>query len=192
LRRQLLNLESDAADGPEPGPLERIYHRVVGALLCDIDGTIRVSFEFLPLPWLRTYRQAKAWLNEGKAAPDQRRSMGQEFVAYKETILAGLIVLGLVALADYYTGAAVSLMPFYIIPAAILTLIINRRWGTIAAVFSALVWALLQNVDNPLVNLKRPGVWLWDASMRFLVIEIVVLLLNRIRVEIRTKEHLSD
>jgi hypothetical protein len=51
---------------------------------------------------------------------------------------------------------------------------------------------LLQNVDNPLVNLKQPGVWLWDTFMRFLVVEIVVLLLERIRVEIRSKEHLPD
>ena len=118
--------------------------------------------------------------------------MREEFFSYKETILASLVVLILVLVADYFTTAAVSLMPFYIIPAAILALVVNRRWGTIAAALSALSWALLQNVDNPLVNLKQPGVWLWDAFMRFLVVEIVVLLLERIRVEIRSKEHLPD
>jgi hypothetical protein len=191
LRLELLNLQRNAAVGPEPHLFERLYHRFAGRLLCGLDGAIRVGFEFLPLPWLRTYRQAKAWFNEGNVAPDQRRSLGEEFIIYKETILAGLFVLGLVAVADYFTTAAVSLMPFYIIPAAILTIVINRRWGTIAAALSALVWGLLQNVDNPLVNLTRPGVWLWDAFMRFLVVEIVVLLLERIRIEIRSKKPLD-
>jgi hypothetical protein len=83
-------------------------------------------------------------------------------------------------------------MPFYILPAAILTLVVNRRWGTIAATLSALVWAFIQNVDNPLVNLSRPGIWLWDVFMRFLVVEIVVLLLDRIRIEIRSKKPLNE
>lgn len=187
-----LNLKNNAPPGPEPALFERAYHRTAGRLLCGVDAVIRVGFEFLPLPWLRTYRQAKAWFYGGNAAPEQPSSLGQEFRTYKETILAGLVVLGLVAVADYYTSAAVSLMPFYIVPAAILTLVINRRWGTIAAALSALVWALLQNVDNPLVNFKQPGIWLWDAFMRFLVVEIVVLLLDRIRVEIRSKKPLND
>ncbi|HEV2327588.1 MAG TPA: sulfotransferase [Verrucomicrobiae bacterium] len=192
LCRELLNLQNDVAQGPEPGLFERAYHSLTGRLLCGMDGAIRVGFEFLPLPWLRTYRQAKAWFNEGNVAPDQRRSLREEFVIYRETILAGLVVLILVAVADYYTTAAVSLMPFYIVPAAILTLVINRRWGTIAAVMSALVWGLVQNASNPLINLARPGIWLWDAFMRFLVMEFVVLLLDRIRIEIRTKNSLND
>ena len=192
LRRELLNLQNDVGQESEPGLVERAYHRLAGRLLCGMDGAIRVGFEFLPLPWLRTYRQAKAWFNEGNVAPDQRRSLREEFFSYKETILASLVVLILVLVADYFTTAAVSLMPFYIIPAAILALVVNRRWGTIAAALSALSWPLLQNVDNPLVNLKQPGVWLWDTFMRFLVVEIVVLLLERIRVEIRSKEHLPD
>jgi hypothetical protein len=54
------------------------------------------------------------------------------------------------------------------------------------------VWAFLQNVDNPLVNLTHPGIWLWDSFMRFLVVEIVVLLLDRIRIEIRSKKTSND
>ena len=189
LRRQLLNLQSDATAGPEPGTFELVYHRFAGRLLCGRDAAVRVAFEFLPLPWLRTYRQGKAWyMARSASSSDQRLSLFNEFIANKETILASLIVLGLVALGDYYTSAAVSLMPFYIIPAIILTLVVNRRWGTFAAALSALVWGLLQNVDNPLVNLAHPGVWLWDGFMRFLVVEIVVLLLDRIRIEINTQK----
>ena len=190
LRHVLLNFEGNAATEPEPGTFERVYHRSLGWLLCGMDGAIRVGFEFLPLPWLRTYRQAKGWFNEGMA-PEERLSLREEFLADKTTILVSLIVLGLVALADYYTPAAVSLMPFYIVPSMILTLVISRRWGTFAAALSALAWAFVQNTQNPLVNLNNPGVWLWDVFMRFLVVEIVVLLLDRIRIEIRKRKPLD-
>ncbi|MGH8022521.1 MAG: sulfotransferase family protein, partial [Limisphaerales bacterium] len=113
LRQGLLNFKTGAAAGPEPGILERVRHGLSGRLLCSRDSAIRVGFEFLPLPWLRTYRQAKSWFNEGRPPPEHRPSLSEEFGAHKATILAGLVVLGLVALADYFTGAAVSLMPFY-------------------------------------------------------------------------------
>jgi hypothetical protein len=192
LRHELLDFDDITSTGPEPRALARFYYTFTGRLLCALDGGIRVCFEFLPLPWLRTYRQAKAWFTEKKPAANQRSSLTTEFADHKETILASLIILGGVGVADHLTGAAVSLMPFYIVPAVILTLVINRRWGTFAAVLSALVWASLQNLDNPVVNLSHPGVWLWDALMRFLVVEIVVLLLERIRVEIRAKKPLKD
>lgn len=193
LRHELLDLQCNEATGPEPGTFERLYHQFAGRFMCGLDGAIRVSFEFLPLAWLRTYRQAKAWFREaGPASLDRQLSFRDQLLAHKATVLASVVVLMLVAAADYYTGAAVSLMPFYIIPALILTLLINRRWGTVAAALSALVWGLVQNVDNPIVNLKHPGIWMWDAFMRFLVVEIVVLLLDRIRIEIRSKEPLED
>ncbi len=192
LSRESLDLQSHGAPGPEPGIVERLYHQFAGCLLCGMDDAVRVGFEFLPLPWLRTYRQAKAWFMAGSASSsDKQLSPRDEFLANKATILVSIIVLGLVAAADYYTPVAFSLMPFYIVPSMILTLVISRRWGTFAAALSALVWALVQNVDNPLVNLKNPGILLWDAFMRFLVVEIVVLLLERIRIEIRTKKLLD-
>lgn len=193
LRHELLDFQNNEATGSEPGTFERVYHTFVGRLFCGMDGAIRVAFEFLPLPWLRTYRQTKAWFFErNPAASDQRLPLRDEFLAHKATVLASLAALILVAAADYYTDPAFSLMPFYIIPAAILTIVINRRWGTFAAVVSAVVWAFLQNVDNPLVNLKRPGILFWDVFMRFLVVEIVVLLLERIRLEIRSKKTLNS
>jgi hypothetical protein len=194
LRHELLDLQNEEAVGPEPETFERLYHGLIGRLLCGMDGAVRVVFEFLPLPWLRTYRQAKAWFSEASpGAAERRLPLWDEFVIHKATVLASLLVLTLVGVADYYTPPAFSLMPFYVIPAAILTMVINRRWGTLAAALSALVWAFLQNVDNPLVNLKtQPGIWLWDVFMRFLVVEIVVLLLERIRIEIRSRKSLSD
>ena len=178
---------------PEPGLLERLYHQWAGSILCGMDTVIRVSFEFLPLPWLRTYRQAKAWFKAGRAAAQaEKPSFINEFRANLATVLLSILVLIIVAIADHLTGVAVSLMPFYIIPAAIMSLVINRRWGTMAAATSALTRAFIQNTENPFVNFAHPAVCLWDAFMRFLVIEIVVLLLERIRLEIGSKQNLSD
>jgi hypothetical protein len=103
-----------------------------------------------------------------------------------------ILLLIIVAIADHLTGVAVSLMPFYILPAAIMALVIGQRWGTIAAVASALTWAAVQNMDNPYINFSHPVLCLWDGFMRFLAIEIVVFLLERIRLEISSKKNLSD
>jgi len=62
----------------------------------------------------------------------------------------------------------------------------------VAAAAGAIVWALLQNVDNPWVNFSHPGVWLWDLLMRFLVLEVVVLLLGRIRLELGSQKISND
>jgi hypothetical protein len=193
LCREKLGLQTTGPSGPEPGLLERLYHRWAGSILCGMDTVIRVSFEFLPLPWLRTYRQAKAWFKAGRNAVQVGKpSFINEFRANLATVLLSVLILIIVAIADHLTGVAVSLMPFYIIPAAIMTLVISQRWGTIAAATSALTWTLVQNMDNPYVNFSHPVVCLWDAFMRFLVIEIVVLLLERIRLEIGSKQNLSD
>lgn len=191
LCHEKLGFQKTAPSGPEPSFLERLYHGWMGSFLCGMDVAIRAGFEFLPLTWLRTYRQAKTWFQAGGAdAPAPRHSLRDEFLANRATILLGLVILTAVAVTDHLTGFAISLLPFYMIPAALLTLVINRQWGTIAAVISAIVWAGLQIDDNPYVNLSHPGVLLWDGAMRFLVVEIVVLLLERIRVEVR--KNLSD
>ena len=190
LCHEKMGFQKTPPSGLEPSFLERLYHRWSGSILCGMDAAIRAGFEFLPLAWLQTYRQVKAWFKAGRAtARAQPRSPVGEFLANKVTILLGMVVLTAVIVADHLSGFAISLLPFYMVPAALLTLVINRRWGTIAAVLSAVAWAGLQINDNPYVNLSHPGVLLWDAAMRFLVVEVVVLLLERIRVEVILKKN---
>ena len=193
LRHQLFNHQNDSPAGLEPSLDERIYHKLAGLYLHVTEGAKRVLFEFLPLPWLRTYRQAKEWFLAGQpvSSADQL-SMLDQFLANKATILVSFAILAAVSVAHHFTGFAVTLIPFYMIPAATLALVVNQRWGTIAAVISTVVWAALQAADNPFVNLSHFGLLLWDAAMRFVVVEIFVLLLGRIRVEIRSKETTAD
>lgn len=192
LRHKFFNHPKHPFASAEPSRLERLYHHIVGLALCGEDSTKRVLFEFLPLPWLRTYRQGKAWLFEGHNPAADRVSLVDEMLQNKATILLSLLVLAVVGAADYLTGFLVSLLPFYFIPASILALVINWRWGTIGAIISTVVWACVQNIENPFFNTTHAGVWLWNAFMRFLVVEIVVLLLGRIRVEIKSKKTVRD
>jgi hypothetical protein len=84
------------------------------------------------------------------------------------------------------------LMFFYVIPSAALTLIVSQRWGTFAAMVSALTWSLVQNLESPRVNFSHPGIWLWDLLMHFLVLELIVVLLGRIRVEVVSQKTFND
>lgn len=190
LRHQFFNHRLDAFGGTEPSLPERLYHRVAGSLLCRKDSAKRALFEFLPLPWLRTYRQAKAWFLAGYAS--DRFSPLQELRGNKATIILSLFILAIVGVADYLTSYQVSLLPFYVVPPAILALVINWRWGTFGAIAAMIVWALMQNLDNPIVNLAHPAIWLWDTFMRFLVAEAIVLLLGRIHIEIKSKSASRD
>jgi hypothetical protein len=193
LTHQLLGHPKSSQSGPEPSLPEFLYHRLAGSFLCFNDAVKRALFEFLPLPWLRTYRQVKVWFWAGYAASrSNQQPICNEFSANKATILLSLVILAVVAVADYLTGVAISLLPFYVIPSAMLTLVIGQRWGTFSAVTSALTWALMQNIDSPRINFSHLSIWLWDLLMRFLVLEIIVVLLGRIRLEVTSQKTFND
>lgn len=184
LQSQWLGLPADAANGPEPSVLERFYCQMAGAFFRVVDDGKRVLFEFLPLPWLRTYRQTNKWLLVRCAElPADRRSLGEQFRAHWLTILASAMFMAAVACVDVITGPDFTLLPFYLVPCAALTLVINHRWGTFAVVTFAVVWSAIQAHQNPNLSLEHWGTLFWDAGMRFVLFQIIVLLLNRVRVE---------
>jgi thiamine transporter ThiT len=69
------------------------------------------------------------------------------------------------------------------IPSAILALIVSRRWGTTAAIVSALIWSLMKMLEQPEL-ISHYYLQLWNCFMRFSLLQIMVVLLDRIRVEI--------
>jgi sulfotransferase family protein len=184
LQSRWLGHQADVPAGSEPSVAERLYCKMTGAFFRAVDDGKRVLFEFLPLTWLRTYRQTKKWFLEQRAElPADRRSFGEQFHAHWITILTSAAILSFVAYLDIITGPDVTLLPFYLIPCAALTLVVNHRWGTIAAAIAMVVWSTIQAHQNPNLNLGHWGTLLWDAGMRFVVLEIIVLLLNRVRVQ---------
>lgn len=169
----------------EPSFRELFYHRTLGRILFVHDTFKRTLFEFLPLPWLLTYRRTKKWFTNGQ--PTRPSSVIEEFSAHRITILISCLLLGLTAWVDVITDPQLVLMPMYLIPCALPALIINRRWGTIAAVADTLVWTAARVVELPDYS-SQYGLLLWNCLMRFLVLEFVVILLDRIRLEIADAE----
>ncbi|MGH7975618.1 MAG: sulfotransferase family protein [Limisphaerales bacterium] len=167
----------------EPSFGERIYHGAMGRVLFMADGIKRVLFEFLPLTWLMTYRRTKKWFMHRHAS--NSGAIAKEFSGHYITILASCLILIVVAAIDIVTTPQLSLMPFYLIPSAMLALIVNRRWGTLAAVASALIWSCARMIEQPDADFHYAhyGLVLWNCAMRFVVLQFVVLLLNRIRLE---------
>lgn len=169
---------------PEPSVMERLCFSLTGLFFRGIDDGKRALFEFLPLTWLRTYRHVKKWaLAQRNALPAERRPIGEQLSAHWVTLLASAVILTAVAFCDVVTGPDVTLLPFYLIPCAVLTLVINFRWGTFAAALTMIVWSVIQAHQNSHLSLAHWQMLVWNATMRFVLFQIIVLLLNRVRVE---------
>jgi len=184
LQSQWLSNQPDAIAESKPSVVERLYCKMAGMFFHAVDDGKRALFEFLPLAWLGTYRQTKKWFLARRAElPADRRSFGEQFRAHWITILASAVVMAMVAFADIVTGPDVTLLPFYLIPCAALTLVVNYRWGTFAVATVMVIWSAIQAHQNPNLNLEHWRTLVWDAGMRFVVFQIIVLLLNRVRIE---------
>lgn len=181
LRSECFDLKHESSPHTEPTLAERLYCKMTGKLFWAMHNMKRALFEFLPMPWLRTYRGLKNWFLDGQvAAPSTRPSIWQQFSENWATALVSYAILANVAALAYLAPAHVSVTPFYLIPCAVLTLVINGRWGTCAALITVGIWALTQALK---LNFVLNGVLLWNCVMHFVLLEIAVLLLSRIRIE---------
>jgi hypothetical protein len=95
-------------------------------------------------------------------------------------VLFALIFLLLVIVADYLTGANVLMMGLYILPCMMMTLAMGSRWGTLFAVVCAVLGPLLQRED---ASYRPLEIELWNTAMRFVMYEVVVLMIERVRRE---------
>jgi hypothetical protein len=171
-----------AGAAPEPAIFERCLHWLVGSLLCAWDDTKRLLFEFMPLAWLRTYRETARWLVAGRDAAPQRSSWREQIAAHWITIIVSYALIAGLAMLHAVTDPRFTFLPFYLVPCSVLALVINRRWGTCAALVSSFIGpALLSKVDS---DFARPGVFIWNSVMRFFLLQVVVMLLDRVRIEI--------
>jgi hypothetical protein len=168
-------------DASEPSFFERMRHQIIGKIFCAWDDMKRALFEFLPLDWLRAYRETAQWFFAGRdGAVESKVSWRQQIAAHWPTILVSYLLVGVTATLSAL-NPHLNYLPFYMIPCAALTLIINRRWGCYAALISAGIGpALLGKVEQSFAELS---VFIWNTSMRFLLLQFVVLLIDRIRRE---------
>ena len=182
--------KAPATVSPEPSFPERFFHKTAGAALFKLHQMKRLLFEFLPLPWLRMYRQTKAWfLLKTPASARPRTSLRKCFAEHWATIVASFGVLGLIGLAHYLSNPHILFIPFYLIPCAVLTLILDRRWGIAAAAVACVIGPLVQFFGD--ADYAHPIVLAWNSTMRFLLYCVVVWLLDRVRGEIRSVQELG-
>lgn len=164
----------------EPGALERFWHRMAGRWLISLDAIRRTLFELLPLGWLRSYRQTKGWFLAHRHQPATAdHSLGKQIRHHSLTLVVCAALLILAASVDRLAGPSVTFAPLYALPVGAMALLVNRAWGTGAAVVCALVWSFTK---IPLVEASA-GIFLWNTAMRFLLLEIIVRLIDRIRIE---------
>lgn len=174
--------ERTAGRSAEPGWLERAFDRLRGRTYCTYDHWIRLCFEFLPLPWLMTYRQFKTWVFNRPSLPASEGALaGNESSAKFITLLAALLYTAGVAVVHLHSDPHMMFIPFYIFPCIAVALIINLRWATFFAVATSLVGPLIQYFGN--TAFQSPGIMVWNCVMRFVLVEFVVLLFSRIRLE---------
>ncbi len=95
-------------------------------------------------------------------------------------ILLTIFYFALVIGFDVLTGTQTLLTPFYMVPCIVLTLAMNWRWGTVAAVIAAILGPLFQR-DDP--GYQPLGIELWNTLMRLAIYLMVVVLLERVRRE---------
>ena len=97
-------------------------------------------------------------------------------------LACALALVGVTAL-DYVTDPRMVFLPLYILPCMMLALILNLRWGILAALLAAGSSSWVEYATNKLSHYTLTEVFVWNFPMRFAVTVAVLLLLNRIRNE---------
>jgi hypothetical protein len=187
LQREKLGFQMPPGQFREPGIFSRMHYLGVGFVIAKLHDLKRLLLEFLPLPWLSTYRQSKQWyLLRHLETGAKSVSIGREFIENWATVLASAAIVAGVAVLDYFSGKDVTFAPFYLFPCAMLTLVIGKRWGTASAMTTALIWSLLQNFQG---HSETRAVLLWNSAMRFILLQTIVLILDRVRLELNSERN---
>ncbi len=179
------------AGEPEASLAELWYHRSIGRIFFVAENLKRLGFEFLPMPWLRTYRLFKNWLFSHDLRSN-RASIKEELQQHGITILAGFLLWAGIVWLDYLTGPEFIFGPLYLIPCATLSLVVGRGWASIAAAFTAIAITVLRFGEIRTLgqlNLTLELALAWNLCMRFVFFEVFVLLLDRIRVELTARNN---
>lgn len=109
-----------------------------------------------------------------KASP----SLPSQFLYHWPVVLlAGLMLAGL-ATAHYFLNTYLLFLPLYLIPCALLTWKIDRRWGALAATVAAVAGPLIQGKKD--ADFYKPELMVWNMVMRFITLQLCVLFVEQI------------
>ena len=176
-------LKSSTTNGQlKPNFLEFAYHNVAGWALTFYDSAVRAGFEFLPLVWLRVYRLLKTWVvNPPSGAVDEKTSLLKDLKDHWLTIVVSTLLFWLVAMIHKQANPHLMFILFYAVPCAILALVVNTRWATLFVLASAFLAPLIQYEGD--ADYQNVTVFTWNFVTRFILLEVFILTLGRIRLE---------
>jgi len=178
-----LQLPATTEPKPEPGPVELAYHNGLGKVLVVYDSLVRTGFEFLPVAWLSVYRLLKSWaLNPPSGMLDEKTSLLKDFKQHWITILFATALLGIVIFLHFHANPHLMFLLFYAIPCALLALVVNTRCATLFVLACSIISPVIQYDGD--IDYRSWKVVLWNLFSRFILLEIIVLTLGRIRLDI--------
>jgi hypothetical protein len=165
-----------------PGPLEFVYHNALGQALTGYDSLVRAGFEFFPMPWLRIYRLLKTWVvNPPSGAIDEKTSLIKDFRGHWLTILVATGLLALITFIHLHANPHLMFILFYAIPCALLALVVNLRWASLFVFACSITSSIIQYDGDS--DYRPTGVFVWNFFSRWILLEILILTLGRIRLE---------
>jgi hypothetical protein len=166
----------------KPGPVEFAWHNALGRALTVYDSLVRAFFESMPLAWLRVYRLLRNWVvNPPSGAPDEKTSLLKDFKQHWFTILSATSLLGVLVLCQCHVNPHLSSILFYAVPGILLVLVVNTRWATLMVIACAILPSIVKAEGD--TDYRSMGVFLWNLFSRFILLEIIVLTLGRIRMD---------
>ena len=93
--------------------------------------------------------------------------------------LQAALIFAIVGAVQYFWRSHLVYLPFYLVPCALLTWKVDRRWGALAAIIGALAGPLIASAKNP--GVYKPDVMLWNMLMRFVILQVGVQFVEQIR-----------
>jgi hypothetical protein len=178
---------TNGKNAARPGALEFGWHNFAGHALTMFDAFVRAGFEFLPLVWLRIYRLFKNWIvNPPSGSIDEKTSLLRDLKNHWLTILTATLMYAGVVYAHMHANPHLMFILFYSVPCALLALVVNTRWATLFVLTGALTAPWVQYEGDS--DYHSPFVFAWNFLTRFILMEILVLTLGRIRLEFHRTE----
>jgi diguanylate cyclase (GGDEF)-like protein len=96
-------------------------------------------------------------------------------------IPAGILILSLIAVLDYWSGRELSLALFYLIPIAFFTWIFGKRAGIVTAFSSSMLGMIINILTG--ITYSNNLIHFWNALIRFGLFLLPVLLLHTLEQE---------
>lgn len=173
------------------GRIEFVWHNALGRALTVYDSLVRAFFEFMPLTWLRVYRLLKKWVvNPPSGAMDEKTSLVKDFKQHWFTILFAAALQGAVTICQLHVNPHLMFILFYAIPCVLTALVVNTRWATLFVLACSIIVPIVQYKGDS--DYRPLEVFLWNLFSRFILLEMIVLTLGRIRMEFSKNGHEVD